>query len=60
MEEVINEIVAFAKKKAMGFADPDRALIFEELSSRMSDLNYDALRSEYLGEGSDEYLLDGI
>ncbi len=60
MEEVINEIMAFTKRKVMEFTDLDRALIFEELSSRMSDLNCDALRSEYLGENNDEYLLDGI
>lgn len=48
MEEVINEIVAYAKKKVQDFTLCDQAQIYEELSGRMSDLNYDALKTEYL------------
>ncbi len=48
MEEVINEIVAYAKKKVQDFTLSDQAQIYEELSGRMSDLNYDALKTEYL------------
>ncbi len=51
MDEVINEIVAFVKKKTMDFTLCDQAQIFEELASRMSDLNYDALKTEYLLDG---------
>ena len=58
MEEVINEIVEFAKKKTGDFTYSDQALIYEELSSRMSDLNCDSLRNEYLGDN--DYLIDGV
>ena len=58
MEEVINDIVETARQKVAGFSYMDQALIYEELSSRMSDLNLDALKAEYLG--SDEYIIDGV
>ena len=58
MEEVVNEIMEYVKRKTADFSSLDQAQIFEELSSRMSDLNADALKAEYLG--SEDYLLDGV
>lgn len=60
MEEVINEIVEFAKKKAFAFGYQDQAQIYGELESRMADLNHDALMNDYLLGVSDDYLLDGM
>lgn len=58
MEEAINEIMEFVERKVAGFSNMDQALMFEELVSRMSDLNADALKAEYLG--TDEYIIDGV
>jgi len=58
MEEVINEIMEFVKQKTCDFSYLDQAQMFEELAGRMSDLNADALKAEYLG--TDDYLLDGV
>lgn len=58
MEEVINEIMEYVKRKTADFSSLDQAQIFEDLSSRMNDLNADALKAEYLG--SEDYLLDGV
>lgn len=57
MEEVVNEIMEMVRQKAAPFSYMDQAQIYEELASRMSDLNLDALHREYAG---DEYLLDGV
>ncbi len=57
MEETINEIMEYVKHKTDGYSYLDQALIFEELASRMEDLNADALRNEYT---SDDYLIDGV
>lgn len=57
MEETINEIMEYVKHKTDGYSYLDQALIFEELTSRMEDLNTDALRNEYT---SDDYLIDGV
>ena len=54
MEEVINEIMEYVKRKTADFSSLDQAQIFED----MSDLNADALKAEYLG--SEDYLLDGV
>lgn len=58
MEEVISEIMETVRHKVADFSHMDQAQIFEELASRMSDLNLDALKAEYLG--SDEYIIDGV
>lgn len=58
MEEVINEILEFVKQKTGDFSYLDQAQIFEDLAGRMSALNADAMRAEYLG--TDDYLLDGV
>ncbi len=51
MDEVINDIVEYVKKKTQDFTYSDQAQIFEELAGRMSDMNYDALQNEYLTDG---------
>lgn len=48
MEEVINEIMEYVKCKTSGFSYMDKAMMYEDLAGRMSDLNSDALRDEYL------------
>lgn len=48
MEEVINEIVEYVRRKTSGFSYMDQAMIYEDLAGRMSDLNSDALCEEYL------------
>lgn len=58
MDEVINEIMEYVRRKTADFSNMDQAQIFEELTNRMGDLNADALKAEYLG--SIDYLLDGI
>lgn len=50
MEETINEIMAYVKRKVSGYGHMDQAQIYEDLTGRMSDLNLDALKSEYLQE----------
>lgn len=60
MEEIINDIVEYVKRKTSGFSFMDQAQMFGELESRLADLNADALRSEYLGSNIDEYILDGV
>lgn len=61
MDEVINEIVEYVKRKVADFSYMDQAQMYNELESRMADLNADALKAEYLGErGSDDYLIDGV
>jgi hypothetical protein len=57
MEETINEIMEYVRSKAARYSYLDQALIFEELTSKMEDLNADALRNEYT---SDDYLIDGV
>lgn len=58
MDEVINEIMEYVRQKTADFSYMDQAQIYNELESRMADLNADALESEYLG--GDDYLLDGV
>lgn len=59
MDEVIEDIMRYIKKKCGGFSYPDQALMYNELESKMADLNADALKAEYL-QGGDDYLLDGV
>lgn len=50
MEEVIDSLVATIKDKTKDFTYLDQEQMFRELSSRLSDMSLDALKSEYLGE----------
>lgn len=58
MEETINEIMEYVRRKTAAYSYLDQAQIYEELSARMTDLNADAMRNEYLG--TDDYLIDGV
>lgn len=58
MEEVINEIMEYVKQKTADFSYLDQAQMFEDLAGRMSALNADAMKAEYLG--ADDYILDGV
>lgn len=59
MKETINEIMEYVKRKTSDFSYSDQAQIYQDLESRLADLNADALKNEYLG-GGDDYLLDGV
>ena len=51
MEEIIDKIVAYAKQQVQDLSLQDQALAYQELESRMSDLNLEALHDDYLADG---------
>ena len=51
MEEIVNRIVAYAKQQTKELSLQDQALVYQELESRMSDLNLQALYDDYLADG---------
>ena len=58
MEEVINEIMEYIRKKTKDFTYLDQSQIYEEIAGKVSDMNADAMKNEYLN--SMDYILDGI
>lgn len=58
MEEVVNEIMEYIRKKTEDFTYLDQSQIYEEIAGKMSDMNADAMKNEYLN--SMDYILDGI
>lgn len=58
MDETVEDIIAYIKKKTKDFSYPDQAMMYDELASKFCDMNADALRNEYLD--SDDYLLDSV
>ena len=58
MEEVINEIMEYIRKKTEDFTYLDQSQIYEEIAGKVSDMNADAMKNEYLN--SMDYILDGI
>lgn len=65
MEEVIDDIIQYIKKKTSEFGYMDQATIYEELEGRMTSLYEEALMDEYMSGvklkmKDDEYLLDGV
>ena len=48
MEEVINEIMEFIKKKTENFTYMDQQMMYDELAGKLSDMAVDALKNEYL------------
>ena len=58
MEEVVNEIMEYIRKKAEDFTYLDQSQIYEEIAGKVSDMNADAMKNEYLN--SVDYILDGI
>ena len=55
MEEVINEIMEYVKRKTSDFSYMEKAQIYGELASRLAALD------EFQAEGDiDEYILDGV
>ena len=58
MDETIEDIIAYIKKKTKDFSYPDQAMTYDELASKLCDMHADALTSAYLG--SDDYLLDSV
>ena len=58
MEEVVNEIMEYIKRKTKDFAYLDQSQSYEEVAGRVSDINADAMKNEYLN--SMDYILDGI
>ena len=58
MEEVVNEIMEYIRKKMEDFTYLDQSQIYEEVAGKVSDMNADAMKNEYLN--SMDYILDGI
>lgn len=58
MEEVVNEIMEYIRKKTEDFTYLDQSQIYEEVAGKVSDMNADAMKNEYLN--SVDYILDGI
>lgn len=58
MDETVEDIIAYIKKKTKEFSYTDQAMMYDELASKLCDMNADALKSDYLG--SDDYLLDSV
>lgn len=58
MEEVVNEIMEYIRKKTEDFTYLDQSQIYEEIAGKVSDMNADAMKNEYLN--SVDYILDGI
>ena len=48
MEEVINEIMEFIKKKTENFTNMDQQMMYDDLAGKLSDMAVDALKNEYL------------
>ena len=58
MEEVVNEIMEYIRKKTEDFTYLDQSQIYEEIAGKVSDMNAAAMKNEYLN--SMDYILDGI
>ena len=58
MEEVVNEIMEYIRKKTEDFTYLDQSQIYEEIAGKVSDMNADAMKNEYLNRV--DYILDGI
>ncbi len=58
MDETIEISSHTSRKKTKDFSYPDQAMMYDELASKLCDMNADALRNEYLG--NDDYLLDSV
>lgn len=58
MEEVVNEIMEYIREKTKDFTYLDQSQIYEEIAGKVSDMNADAMKNEYLN--SVDYILDGI
>lgn len=58
MEEVVNEIMEYIRKKTEDFTYLDQSQIYEEIAGKVSDMNADAMKNEYLN--SVDYILDGV
>ena len=58
MEEVVNEIIEYIKRKTKDFSYLDQSQIYAEVAGKVSDMNADAMKNEYLN--SMDYILDGI
>ena len=58
MEEVVNEIIEYIREKTKDFSYLDQSQIYKEVAGKVSDMNADAMKNEYLN--SMDYILDGI
>ena len=48
MEEVINKIMEYIKKKTENFQYMDQQMMYDDLAGKLSDMAVDALKNEYL------------
>lgn len=54
MEEVINEIMEFIKKKTKDFTYMDQQMMYDEIAGKLTDMSLDALKNEYLTNNLEE------
>lgn len=47
MEEVINEIMEFIRKRTENFSYMDQQLMYDEVAHNLADMSLDALKNEY-------------
>ncbi len=47
MEEVINEIMEFIRKRTENFSYMDQQLMYDEVARNLADMSLDALKNEY-------------
>ena len=48
MEEVVNEIIEYIKRKTKDFSYLDQSQIYEEVAGKVSDMNGGGRKREYL------------
>lgn len=48
MEEVINKIMEYIRKKTENFSYMDQQMMYDDLAGKLSDMAVDALKNEYL------------
>jgi len=54
MEEVINEIMEFIKKKTENFSYMDQQMMYDEIAGKLTDMSLDALKNEYINNNLEE------
>lgn len=48
MEEVIDNIMEYIKKKTENFSYMDQQMMYDEIAGKLTDMSLDALKNEYL------------
>ena len=48
MEEVIDNIMEYIRKKTENFSYMDQQMMYDEIAGKLTDMSLDALKNEYL------------